>query len=649
MQFWRKHKIDIILALLVFVVAVIPRVANLGVFLTADEKNWIGRSYEFVRAFKDVRLNDMLQTTHPGVTALWLIGVSVTLKMFISHIPFSFQTLPSFIYAAQLPIALVNSLAVPVIYLFLRVLHPPKQWGWIQQRAIPLLAAAFIALDPFLIGYSRVAHVDALLGSFLFLAVLATIIYVQQGYSRKWLVASAVLSALAILTKAPAVFMIPFFWLSVYVWGEILSRQLFLARLRDFIIWLSVVGILFVVIWPVFIGVPDLKGNVHLLQRDLSAAAVTPHDMTEDYTLNPWHYPAALITRTTPIALALALFSIGYLLFRRTPREIWLLVGYIFSFTLMMTLGAKKGDRYILPVFFAIDVVAAWGLIEIMNWFKAKRLAVYAMFLMPIAYLIFVVASYHPYEIAYANPLFPDNLSQELGWGEGLDQVGQWLNEHDPNARVAAWYNQELGAYTTAVVLPIGAHEEQAVKYVVLYRNMFGRAPDHPANDYIDEYYKKREPVFVAYVHGKPFAWVYEKHVYAGITGELLPSRILTQAVPVKPLPVAGVEVLAATYSGKATLGEIFVELLDESETVMQAWHVPVKDLEDDTWRRLLLTAPRKIVGKVLQVRVQATGTVAGNAPTIRRDATGMLAVRLLYDAGGQLANEEYTKLLPAN
>src|SRR5688572_1823995 len=86
-----QNRYDIGVALVLVIIAGLPRLMDLGLFLTADEKNWIGRSYEFVRAFKDFRFNDMMQTTHPGVTTMWLSGVAVTLKMFLSHIPFSFR------------------------------------------------------------------------------------------------------------------------------------------------------------------------------------------------------------------------------------------------------------------------------------------------------------------------------------------------------------------------------------------------------------------------------------------------------------------------------------------------------------------------------------------------------------------------------
>src|SRR3990167_9396247 len=64
----------------------------------------------------------------------------------------------------------------------------------------------------------------------------------------------------------------------------------------------------------------------------------------------------------------------------------------------------------------------------------------------------------------------------------------------------ASWYPEELDVYTNGPVAHINSHLQNQVRFVVLYRNMFGREPSHYANDFIDEYYKKMEPVFVVKV-----------------------------------------------------------------------------------------------------------------------------------------------------
>lgn len=692
----RRHKIEIAIIAVLLLVAGLPRLLDLGTFLTADEKNWIGRSYEFVRAFKDFRFNDMLQTTHPGVTTMWLTGLSVTAKMLIDHVPFSFGNLIHFVKAAQLPIALLTTLLVPVIYLLLRQLF---------NRPLAIVAAFLIALDPFLIGYSRVAHVDALVAYFIFIAALALLLY-RREYNQRWLLVSALVTGLAFLTKVPAVFLIPFFGLVVLTDRRMWAWSNLNSRLKDFIIWGIIVALMFVTIWPAILWVPNPQGNVLVLKRDISQAAITPHHMVEDYTLNGSQYLFTLLTRTTPILLvgvssALLLGAWHMTTMRqkasRNDRlsrlwrdsapgavadhrllsaDFWLLCAYVFFFVIMMTIGAKKGDRYILPVWPALIVVATTGIYRLANvvttlkpWqliansvrqFKKSQSVFITLAAISVLYTAGVVWRYHPYEISYASPLFPDNLSQELGWGEGLEQVAEWLNTNTPHAVVASWYPEELRAYTTAQVAHINAHQQGKVQYVVLYRNMFGRAPDHYANNFIDEYYKKREPIFVATIAGKEFAWVYDKWVFEAIVGELLPGVNVSQKIPTASHALYGIDILPATYSSTINRGDLVVKLVDASGGLIQEWRTPVTQLEDNGWLTLALDIPRRIEDNVT-VEISAEGTVPKNAPTIRVSRTfdyrpgdiggtvkhqGDLAIRVRYIIDGQQVTEEEDRLL---
>ncbi len=679
-HWWNLYKIDILIVAGLLLLAGIPRLFDLGTFLTADEKNWIVRSYEFVRAFKDFRFNDMLQTTHPGVTTLWSAGVTIVASVFLRHIPFSTANLRHFVWPAQLPVAFLNTLAVAAMYVFLRKLLPGR---W-----LPFFATAWVALDPFIIGYSRVAHVDALLMSFLWLAALAVMVYVKELYDHRYLLVSAVLAAAALLTKIPAIFIIPFFLLAILVYRlDFIRHGSFIRhRVRDLVEWLLIIGVLVMAVWPALLFVPNPQGNVLQLKRDFVSAAVTPHNAVEDYTLNPLHYPAALLTRTTPLTLVFSILLVVMLaweflnrwlkrapkqsfLFSLDRRTLLLFVAYVFFFIVMMTLGAKKGDRYILPVWPALDMFAAIGLMAVaqkvatsVKGFKKSHM-IFAIGFMALLYFAFVVWRYHPYEIAYSSPIFPDNLSQELGWGEGLDQVGAWLTEHDPQAVVASWYPEELAAFTSAHVAHINAHQQNQVQYVVLYRNMFGREPSHYANDFIDEYYKKKDPVFVAHIAGKEFAWVYAKRSYERIVGELLPGITVTQIIEPTFSDFIGIEVQPATYSGKAEGGYLRINLVDvDSGQVVGNWRTAVSQLTDNEWQRFLLNKPISLGDVKLRVEISGEDTTAGRAPTIRytsahdyrvgdfvsggKQRQGDIAVRMLYKRGDQFVAEEDSKLL---
>lgn len=684
-HFWRIYKWDVLAVALLFLLAGLPRLLGLGTFLTADEKNWIGRSYEFVRAFKDFRFNDMLQTTHPGVTTLWSAGVGIIAVVFLRQVPFSAQNLRHFVTGAQFPVALLNTLAVPAMYVLLRKLLPGR---W-----LPFLAAAMVALDPLLVGYSRVAHVDALLMSFVWLSALAVMVYARELYDRRYLVLAAFLSAAAILTKVPAIFIFPFFVLVLLVTRPDFIRHRFwrVARARDMVEWLLIITLTFMIVWPALLFVPNPQGNVLQLKRDFLAAATTPHDTNEDYSLNVWHYPAAVLSRTTPITLVFGVLVAGWLMWEGSrmwrrqsakgqlvpgmqSRFAWLFLAYIFFFIVMMTLGAKKGDRYILPVWPALDTLAAIGVVAVALRVQPYVRAAWKSSIIPVAavgvllMLGGTVAKYHPYAVAYSNPFLPDNISQELGWGEGLDQVAAWLNKEAPDAVVASWYPEELRAFTSARVIHINGHQQNQVQYVVLYKNMFGRAPDHYANDFIDEYFKKKIPVFVAHVAGKEFAWVYEKRAYERIVGELTPGKRVGQVIAVAYNNFAGIEFLPATYSGKAKAGMVTISLLRERDGLaLGNWTVNVKDLVDNEWERLLLNEPINVGQENVVVEFAGVDTVVGAAPTVRytsarsyrpgdwfdkqagsqaKARTGDLGIRLLYKGDKDIIGEEDGRLL---
>jgi hypothetical protein len=522
-----------------------------------------------------------------------------------------------------------------------------------------------------------VVHVDALMGGLLFAAVISMILYGRHGFSRNWLLLSALFSGLAILTKAPAVFVLPYFVLVVlfYGWGNWRNKEYLKQRIREFIVWLLVIGIMVVIIWPAILWVPNPEGNVLTLKRDIGRAAITPHHMAQDYRLNSSYYLYTLLTRVTPVVSALAVVGVLGVIWRNASnkKEGWLLVLYIVFFVIMMMLGAKKGDRYILPVFFAVDVMAAaglWYLVSSISYLVSARtryrvlskkyLFSFLSLLVGLS-LAGTLYKYHPYTIAYSSPVWPDNLSGELGWGEGLEQVGSWLNINDPDAMVASWYPEELGVYTEAHVAHINAHEQGRVKYVVLYRNMFGRAPDHYANDFIDEYYKKREPVYVVNVVGKEFAWVYEKRVYGDVVGELTSATWVEQAVDVEKTGLAGIELMVATYSGEAKDGKIVVDLIDvKSGKRVQRWKRVVAEIEDKGWTRFSLDESLEETGGYLVVAT--TEETGAKAPTIRysregeyrkskmringEEKNGNMALRLLYLVDGQMAKEEDERLL---
>jgi len=182
--------------------ALLPRVLDLGVFLTGDEANfWLRRSDLFMRALRSGDFAATAISTHPGVTTMWLGSAGLLLQDWLLDSGIvrdgSFAT---FLALTRLPTALVHVAAVLLGYRLLRRLFAPVPAG---------LAALFWAADPFMIGYSRVLHVDALAGSFAVLSLLAACAYWHHERRRADLILSGVCAGLAILSKSPALAIVP--------------------------------------------------------------------------------------------------------------------------------------------------------------------------------------------------------------------------------------------------------------------------------------------------------------------------------------------------------------------------------------------------------------------------------------------------------
>src|SRR5262249_52854875 len=136
-------------------------------------------------------------------------------------------------------------------------------------------------------------------------------------------------------------------------------------------------------------------------------------------------------------------------------------------FVAMMTVAAKKFDRYALPIFPALDILAAAGLLwivdcrlQIADWLDRKstikNLQSTIGWVVVVLALAINLAWYHPYELAYYNQLLGGGpVAARLipvGWGEGLEQAGAYIEAQPDGAErpVATWYRPALKPYISA-------------------------------------------------------------------------------------------------------------------------------------------------------------------------------------------------------
>jgi len=237
-----------LIAISLFLVAFIPRFLDLGTAIVADEQLWIRRSINFMRALFNLDLSGTFQTSHPGVTTMWLGSIFIGIKYLVFGRTTGEPSSSDFLFASQLSIAIVTSLTIVVAYFMIRKIFNER---------IAIISGLLLALSPFYLAYSRIIHLDALLASFMTLSLLSFLIYMDRLENTKFLVMSGIFAGLAVLTKVPAFFLFPFIALLVFlcfVHARITSSFHVQKLLKKFIkiysIWILTTFAVIFIMWP---------------------------------------------------------------------------------------------------------------------------------------------------------------------------------------------------------------------------------------------------------------------------------------------------------------------------------------------------------------------------------------------------------------
>ena len=546
-----------------FVLGWLPRLLDLGAFITWDELMWVYRSVHFSQALLSGDWTATFRTGHPGVMTTWLGALGIGAQRLLLGVPtpsewgwllqlpaldprdaVALQRLAPLLVAAKIPLTLVTALAVVGCWVLARRLVGPRA---------ALLGGVLMALDPFLLGLSRVLHLDGLLTSFMALGLLSLLVYLRHPAQRRWLLLSAIATGFAALTKTPALLLLP------------LGAALLLAsrgrRARDLLLWGGVIVTTYIALWPAM-WVAPLDTLSSVLNKALGYAAQaeeTAHFFRGSIVADPGplFYPLAFLFRISPIAL-LGLLASPLVWWRsRGERWVWgVLLTYVLLYGLAMALGAKKFDRYLLPIFPVVDILAAlgwvylgrlvirsggqmvrWSRSHLVTWsqgHQAKRLpdqattrpshqwALMGGAVLTLAQGLLILPC-HPHYLAWYNPLL-GGLRQAVrtlpvGWGEGLEEAATYLNGL-PDAEgltVASAGVPGMAPKFKGRTLPLTPASLVEADYVVVYISDRQGGPSP-----VDEFIVGTPPDYVVRLQGVEYAWVYPNESYRA------PLKLLT-------------------------------------------------------------------------------------------------------------------------
>jgi 4-amino-4-deoxy-L-arabinose transferase-like glycosyltransferase len=549
-----QSRLALVLPVIVFAAALLPRVMGLDAFITADEDDQIMFATNFLKSMLRADPGGALILGYPGVTTMFFGAIGVGLR-YLAHyggwLPLAwvqadfmttldqvtmqfgqFDYPMDFLVWVRAPMAIVSALGIMATYLLLRRLLDTR---------VALLAALVLAFDPFILAHSRLLHVDAPMAHFMFLSFLAFLIYLEAG-RWKWLLLSGLLGGLALISKTPAVILGPILVVSGLLYTLLpppgASR---LSRGKNLLFALALWGLIVVAamfaLWPTMWSQPltavsRLIDNVQSVNRGFhpTTGIFWGNGETDK---NPLYYLLVFPYHLTPLTtvgllVGLLLIVAGAVAYVRR-RDQWSarvlplalsLVAYIVIFMTPVSVITRRGDRYILPVFFASAVLAALALWWLANW-AAKTLLRRSNGSTPF-YLatgvalvqVWFISAYHPYYLAYYNPLLnaaegaPKTIN--VGWGEGLDQAAAYLNESQTGRPgvVAAWYSNQFAPYYRGLTIDLSSQEAAlTADYTVFYINQVQRG--FPSREILN-YFRQRAPLHVVEVGGIEYAWIYE-------------------------------------------------------------------------------------------------------------------------------------------
>ncbi len=585
---------------LLFVFALIPR-ALAGRFVTVDEADhWFPRADHFLRALQHHDWAGTNLVGHPGVTTMWLGTFGILTHRLLTKLGLAgANNMAITRELLRLPVALVTALciclAVPLL---------ARLFG----RRLALLAGLLWAGEPFLVAHSQLLHTDALLTSFMTLALLGAMLafrlddgYISPTRPIRWymLVASGVAGGLAFLTKSPSIVLIPMLGLIGLV-GSWRAPQLWRKLpVLPLLAWGSVAIVVWFALWPAAWVNP--LGAVMAIYRQARYDGGEPHAYGNFFLgraiadPGPLFYPVAVALRLTPWTLGGTVLAIPILLRRGAQRSraaLVLLAIFVLLFVGVMTVGAKKFDRYVLPIFPSLDILAAAGLVGVeqllRRWARrdarpVSRRSLGLLYGLVACALAANLAWYHPYELAYYNQALGGTVAAKtipVGWGEGYEQVGAYLStQHAGCDRpIAAWFGEALVPYTCDAVVPIDSVLKPGqARYAVLYIDQILRN-DVPQSIAL---LRGKQPIHTIRIHGIDYASIYELLPPVQPLSATFGSALRVQGYDIKTSAVRRSGILTATLAWQAdpsvvTNNNLFAHLLDAQGKLVAQVDLPL-------------------------------------------------------------------------
>jgi len=545
-----KPYVRVLIAIIVLVAMIAPRIASLTAFTAADEPFWLVVSANYYYALTHREFQNTVYEYHPAVTTMW-IGTAAMLAYFPEYRGLmngyfqqektSFDTYLlehgkdplGLLWWSRLFQTLTNVLLWLIAYVLIRYLL--GEW--------PALAALLLAsFAPYLFGQSRMLNHESMVGLFTLDSLLALIAYLERGRRPLLLVLSALFAALANLTKSSSIILI------AVVAGILLAHATansndssrrwpgVLRALKWFGSWLVLLVVFYVLIWPGMWVAPgkmmhEVFGNAFSYAFQGARLSVTQNLEPSSFSLDAagagiGGFLRSIAWRTTPLTwLGLLLAAIlgslrGEAALPRTGR--WVIAALLLEAAAVVVMfGAIQGrnsPHYVLAAHVCLETIAALGWAYALvnlgtrwpRWSRALPLLLVILLSLQAAGL----AGTGPYYYTYYNPLLraaTHNNFPVFFYGEQMEAAAGYLAAKPNAAELTAlvYFGRSFSYYfpgETIVVKPVFFEDTNQLldnlrnsDYLVMYTGLHERLP------ILDD----MRPEKLLYLHDREYVEIY--------------------------------------------------------------------------------------------------------------------------------------------
>lgn len=400
-----------------------------------DSVNWHQRSEQFANGLKYFQLEKTYQHYQPGVTLMWIIGPTVELikQFYPGHETYTIESFPTFHFASRLVLTHVQLVLTGIAFWLLK-----KFTDW----KVAALAVALFTFEPFFVGNSRELHLDVLLTLLMFVGLLYSFWSLKE-FSWKRSALAGVFLGLSFLTKSIGIgsFLFAAGFGLAYLWkqkdrGVKYAVSLLLTSLLAIVLF-------FPALWkePAYV-IDQIYDGVSRVGIEGGHNQILFGQETRD---GGWiFYPLVLVLKISPVLLVGLVLYLAKLK-KKLPQlslTTYLAIFYL-GYFVVMSIGSKKIDRYMLPEYPFLAFVAAQGIFAFRGSFKKLWVRVLALVFVG-AFLIWPLISLRPYYFTYTNPLFGnpqfvhDNILAQKPFGLGVFALRDYIYDNfGPDVNIA--------------------------------------------------------------------------------------------------------------------------------------------------------------------------------------------------------------------